>query len=181
MDPESGLAASILLAGHRVARVLEARLDANVSSGEAVLLGVLRDESLTMSGVMQALHIKASTATSLVSRLETAGLVSRSRNPADRRSFLVTITPAGEAGTQPEADGARQHEQRERHEAGEQRAVPVAAGGTQLEWNADIAGRASWSRQKSSPTTLRIPSEGHPDGVPAGASNRIAAHIRPTG
>ena len=97
MDPESGLAASILLAGHRVARVLEARLDANVSSGEAVLLGVLRDESLTMSGVMQALHIKASTATSLVSRLETAGLVSRSRNPADRRSFLVTITPAGEA------------------------------------------------------------------------------------
>jgi DNA-binding MarR family transcriptional regulator len=68
-----------------------------VSSGEAVLLGVLRDEPLTMSGVMQALHIKASTATSLVSRLESAGLVSRSRNPADRRSLLVTITPAGEA------------------------------------------------------------------------------------
>ncbi|NIJ11907.1 DNA-binding MarR family transcriptional regulator [Saccharomonospora amisosensis] len=48
-----------------------------------------------MTGVMTTLHIKASTATSLVNRLETLGFVRRSRNPRDRRSLLVELTDDG--------------------------------------------------------------------------------------
>ena len=88
--------AELLVAGHRIARLLEAPLrDLGVSAGEAVLLTKLMGRPLTMSGIMNTLHIGGSTATSLVTRLERAGLVSRRRNPEDARSFIVDATPAG--------------------------------------------------------------------------------------
>lgn len=92
----TGLTAGLLVGGHKVARLLEVELEATgLSAGEAVLLSALASGSLTMTGVMSALHIQASTATSLVSRLEKHGYVQRSRNPADGRSFLVAITDTG--------------------------------------------------------------------------------------
>ena len=96
-EAASSLVTSLLITGHRAARALEARLGAEVSAGEAVLLGALSRESLTMTGVMSALHITASTATSLVSRLHADGLVERAKHPTDRRSYLVSLTPAGDA------------------------------------------------------------------------------------
>jgi DNA-binding MarR family transcriptional regulator len=96
-EAASSLVTSLLIAGHHAARALEARLGGEVSAGEAVLLAALSREPLTMTGVMSALHIKASTATSLVSRLESDGYVERARRPSDRRSFLVSLTPEGRA------------------------------------------------------------------------------------
>ncbi|NNC18109.1 MarR family transcriptional regulator [Corallococcus exiguus] len=91
-----GLTAGLLVGGHKAARLLEAELEATgLSAGEAVLLSVLASGAMTMTGVMSALHIGASTATSLVSRLEKHGYVRRSRNPEDGRSLLVAITDAG--------------------------------------------------------------------------------------
>jgi DNA-binding MarR family transcriptional regulator len=43
------------------------------------------------------LHLPAQTLTGVIDHLESAGLVSRSPNPLDRRSVLVDITPAGRA------------------------------------------------------------------------------------
>ncbi|WP_216622577.1 MarR family transcriptional regulator [Corallococcus exercitus] len=92
-----GLTAGLLVGGHKAARLLEVELDATgLSAGEAVLLSVLTAGPMTMTGVMAALHIGASTATSLVSRLEKHGYVRRSRNPEDGRSLLVAITGPGE-------------------------------------------------------------------------------------
>ncbi|RKH83593.1 MarR family transcriptional regulator [Corallococcus sp. AB032C] len=91
-----GLTAGLLVGGHKAARLLEAELEATgLSAGEAVLLSVLASGAMTMTGVMSVLHIGASTATSLVSRLEKHGYVRRSRNPEDGRSLLVAITDSG--------------------------------------------------------------------------------------
>ncbi|RKH68127.1 MarR family transcriptional regulator [Corallococcus aberystwythensis] len=93
-----GLTAGLLVGGHKAARLLEAELEATgLSAGEAVLLSALAPGPMTMTGVMSTLHIGASTATSLVSRLEKDGHVRRSRNPADGRSLLVANTASGDA------------------------------------------------------------------------------------
>lgn len=93
---ENSLSAQLLVGGHRVARMLEARLDAlDLSAGEAMVLATLGERALTMGGIQGALHIGASTATSLVTRLERAGRVSRRRNPEDARSIVVELTEAG--------------------------------------------------------------------------------------
>jgi len=93
---ENSLSAQLLVGGHRVARMLEARLDAlDLSAGEAMVLATLGERALTMGGIQGALHIGASTATSLVTRLERAGRVSRRRNPEDARSIVLELTEAG--------------------------------------------------------------------------------------
>jgi DNA-binding MarR family transcriptional regulator len=94
--PSDGLAAGLLIAGHRVGRRLDAELAAlGLSAAEAMVLRELRRTPLTMSGVMRVLSITASTATSLVTRLEKRGHVHRRVNPDDARSFLVDPTDAG--------------------------------------------------------------------------------------
>lgn len=96
MTDAEGLTRGLLVAGHEAARLLERHLDGtSLSAGEAVLITALATDGLTMSGVMAALNIKASTATSLVGRLEHAGLVVRTPNEDDRRSLLVTLTESG--------------------------------------------------------------------------------------
>ena len=93
---DSSVSAQLLVAGHRVARMLEARLQTlDLSAGEAMVLATLGERALTMGGIQGALHIGASTATSLVTRLERAGRVSRRRNPEDARSIVVELTEAG--------------------------------------------------------------------------------------
>ncbi|WP_165397336.1 MarR family winged helix-turn-helix transcriptional regulator [Microterricola gilva] len=92
------LSIELLVAGHRVARLLDGGLRAvGLSAGEAVLLTALGEGALTMGGIMGTLHIGGSTATSLVTRLERAGLVTKTRNPEDARSYIVEVTDAGRA------------------------------------------------------------------------------------
>jgi DNA-binding MarR family transcriptional regulator len=96
MQPPPGPAAALLVAGHRVGRLLDRELAAlDLSAGEAMVLREIERTPLTMSGVMRVLSVTASTATSLVTRLENRGHVRRRVNPDDARSFLVVPTASG--------------------------------------------------------------------------------------
>ncbi|WP_127818130.1 MarR family winged helix-turn-helix transcriptional regulator [Microbacterium sp. CPCC 204701] len=92
---DEDIIASMMVTGHRAARLLESRLDTGVSAGEAVLLRVLDRGPATMSEIMATLHIRASTATSLVSRLVDAGYATRGHKPGDRRFRVIALSEAG--------------------------------------------------------------------------------------
>ena len=73
----------------------------NVSAAGGLVLGVLRDHgSMTPSELGERLIVTRATVTGLLDSLERRGFVSRSANPADRRSLLVEVTPAGLAVVQ---------------------------------------------------------------------------------
>jgi len=59
------------------------------------LLAFTRTGTLPIGKIGERLQVHAASVTNAVSRLESDGLVERSPNPADGRSVLVTITPAG--------------------------------------------------------------------------------------
>ena len=59
----------------------------------SVLLRV--DEPLTMGELAQAVSVRSANLTAVTDSLVARGLVDRTLNPADRRSFLVSITPEG--------------------------------------------------------------------------------------
>ena len=69
---------------------------AGIGVTEAAALGeVLHNGSLSPSGLIKRLGIASASVTALVDRLETANLIQRSPNPADRRGILLTLTPHG--------------------------------------------------------------------------------------
>ena len=59
------------------------------------LLGFARTGTLPIGKIGERLQVHAASVTNAVDRLEADALVERSPNPDDRRSVLVTITPAG--------------------------------------------------------------------------------------
>jgi len=59
------------------------------------LLAFSRQGVLPVGKVGERLQVHPASVTNAVQRLEDAGLVERSANPADGRSVLVAITPAG--------------------------------------------------------------------------------------
>ncbi len=67
-----------------------------VSAAGGLVLGVLRDRGqMSPSELGERLIVTRATVTGLLDSLERRGFVRRSANPADRRSLLVEITPAG--------------------------------------------------------------------------------------
>ena len=60
-----------------------------------MLLRFSRRGSLPMSVISARLQVHASSVTNAVDRLESAALVTRVPHPEDRRTTLVTLTPAG--------------------------------------------------------------------------------------
>jgi DNA-binding MarR family transcriptional regulator len=65
---------------------------------EISALGELRqDGPLTPSELSRRLGLTSPSVTSLLDRLESAGLVVRQRHPADRRSVLIQLTSGGDA------------------------------------------------------------------------------------
>ena len=83
------------------AAAVEERLEAAVRPLSLAKLGVLRplaeaNQSLPLSELASAQHCVRSNITQLMDRLEKDGLVRRRADPADRRSVLATLTPAGE-------------------------------------------------------------------------------------
>jgi DNA-binding MarR family transcriptional regulator len=63
-------------------------------------------QPLCVKDLSALLKVDAPTLSPLLKRMETAGLLSRERNPADERSVLITLTPRGQelrsrAGTVP--------------------------------------------------------------------------------
>jgi DNA-binding MarR family transcriptional regulator len=83
-------------ATHRIGLFLQSRRGLGVSQAEAHLLAHLCDEGPCTIGELHAAFAhQRSTLTSILDRLERRGLVRRELRPADRRSFLVTLTPRG--------------------------------------------------------------------------------------
>ncbi|HEX6059604.1 MAG TPA: MarR family transcriptional regulator [Gemmatimonadaceae bacterium] len=70
--------------------------EAGLTSREGHLLGYLGSHAPVPIGeLVRVFGIRQSTFTSMLDRVERAGLVRREVNPADRRSFLVHLTDAG--------------------------------------------------------------------------------------
>ena len=67
-----------------------------VSAAGGLVLGILRDHgTMSPSELGERLIVTRATVTGLLDSLERRGFVTRSANPADRRSLLVEVTPAG--------------------------------------------------------------------------------------
>jgi DNA-binding MarR family transcriptional regulator len=67
-----------------------------VSAAGGLVLGILRDHGpMSPSELGERLIVSRAAVTGLLDSLERRGFVSRSANPADRRSLLVEITPPG--------------------------------------------------------------------------------------
>lgn len=92
------VASRLRLAIARTARRLRQQTDIDLSAALTAALATVEGRGpLTPSELATIENVKRPTATRLVARLEEAGLVQRAADPGDRRSFLVGITPAGEA------------------------------------------------------------------------------------
>ena len=81
----------------RLARELRREIQTlGVTSGQVTLLiQIKRDPGITASELAERERISAPGMSGHISRLETAGLIERTR-AADRRRIGVTLTPAGE-------------------------------------------------------------------------------------
>jgi DNA-binding MarR family transcriptional regulator len=88
---------------HKASRQLGVYLEAplgegGLSTSEGHLLAYLNSYAPAPIGeLVRVFGIKQSTFTSMLDRLERAGLIRRETNPGDRRSFLIHITDAGRA------------------------------------------------------------------------------------
>jgi DNA-binding MarR family transcriptional regulator len=68
----------------------------NVSAAGGLVLGLLRDHgAMSPSELGDWMIVTRATVTGLLDSLERRGFVERSANPADRRSLIVELTPAG--------------------------------------------------------------------------------------
>ena len=65
-----------------------------------VLLVFSREGALPLGKMGERLQVHATSVTSLVDRLESAGLVVRRRHPEDGRAVLAEITPVGRAAVE---------------------------------------------------------------------------------
>lgn len=88
---------------HKASRQLSVHLDASagdpgLSATDGHLITYLNKYAPAPVGeLVRVFGIKQSTFTSMLDRLEKAGLIRRELNPGDRRSFLIHITDAGRA------------------------------------------------------------------------------------
>lgn len=86
-------------AANRVTRLYRPLLDAlGLTYPQYLAMLVLWEASpRTVGALGEALDLESSTLTPLLKRLETQGLVARTRDPEDERRVIVTLTPAGAA------------------------------------------------------------------------------------
>ena len=93
-DPE--LASHLRIALARTARRLRQEAGTGLSTSlTAALATVERCGPLTPSELADAERVRRPTVTRMLGHLEDDGLISRTPDPADGRSTLVAITPAG--------------------------------------------------------------------------------------
>ena len=86
-------------------RLRDAHTAHNLKPRQFQILGLLHDHGgLAQGELVQKMGVEPSILVTLLNPLEADGLVSRERDPGDRRRHLVTLTPAGE---QHLADAAR--------------------------------------------------------------------------
>jgi DNA-binding MarR family transcriptional regulator len=92
----SELAVRLRLAITRTSRRLRQEAGTALSpSQSSALASIDRHGPLTPSELAERERIQRPTVTRLLVRLEAAGLIARAADPADGRSSLITVTPAG--------------------------------------------------------------------------------------
>ncbi len=95
-DELTELASRLRLAIARTARRLRQQGGVELSATlTSALATVEKCGPLTPSELAETERVKRPTATRVIARLEERELLSRAADPADRRSSLVSITPAG--------------------------------------------------------------------------------------
>lgn len=94
---EEQLCFAIYSAGHAFNRAYKPLLDRlGVTYPQYLVLLVLwGEDDQTVSGIGQQLYLESSTLTPLLKRLESRGLLERSRDPSDERQVRVRLTSAG--------------------------------------------------------------------------------------
>src|SRR4051795_10263585 len=87
----------LALLGHEAMRRLRAAHTAHdLKPRQFQILGLLHDHSgLAQRELMETMDVDPSILVTLLNPLEADGLVTRERDPGDRRRHLVTLTPAG--------------------------------------------------------------------------------------
>ncbi|HEY0930745.1 MAG TPA: MarR family transcriptional regulator [Gemmatimonas sp.] len=88
---------AIYSAGMAIQRAYKPLLDElGITYPQYLVLNVLwRDDALTVGAIAEKLALESSTLTPLLKRLESAGLVQRTRNPENERQVVVSLTQAG--------------------------------------------------------------------------------------
>lgn len=79
----------------RVRRRLVEEFDTTLPRFDVLAALARRDRGMTMGELSQALLVSGGNLTNIVRQLERQKLLTMARDPADRRSWLVTITPLG--------------------------------------------------------------------------------------
>jgi DNA-binding MarR family transcriptional regulator len=97
MNDDKRIVRTIERANQRVRRYLAAQLDdLDITEIEAHLIARLSARGpSTVSDVQQAFGLRRSTLSNALDRLEHKGLLTRGVNRADRRTFLLELTPSG--------------------------------------------------------------------------------------
>jgi len=97
---------SVILALHRATHatlhaLTTALADLDLPAADIDVLAILADGAgRTVGALATATATRPSTLTSLLDRLIRRGYIARELDPADRRSFLISLTPAGRAAAQ---------------------------------------------------------------------------------
>ena len=95
-SPETELATRLRLAIARSARRLRQEAGTDLSPSLTAALSTVEVQGpLTPSELAARERVQRPTVTRVVGRLEELGLVTRAADPGDRRSALITVTPAG--------------------------------------------------------------------------------------
>jgi DNA-binding MarR family transcriptional regulator len=74
---------------------LRRELGLGAGSGRIRVLFLLREQPMTLAQLAEAHGVDRPYATIIVDKLETLGFVERHPHPRDRRSKIVSLTPAG--------------------------------------------------------------------------------------
>ena len=94
---------SVILALHRATHatlhaLTTALAELDLPAADIDVLALLADGAgRTVGALATATATRPSTLTSLLDRLTSRGYIVREQDPADRRSFLISLTPAGRA------------------------------------------------------------------------------------
>ena len=86
---------------------LRERLGLGAGRGRIKVLFLLREQPMTLAQLADAHGVDRPYATIIVDKLEQLGFVERQPHPSDRRSKLVSLTPAGRDAAAPPATRAR--------------------------------------------------------------------------
>jgi DNA-binding MarR family transcriptional regulator len=80
---------------HGTSEELRERLGLGAGSGRVKVLLLLKDQPMTPAQLAEAHGVDRPYATIIVDKLEQLGFVQRQPHPSDRRSKVVSLTPAG--------------------------------------------------------------------------------------